>query len=269
MTAVGSAVQSRQSRVVRGGALVVGGVWWVLPLVPLALWSVAERWAYPSLLPTRWGWDAWRDAAEQGIVPALFRSLGLAFVVALLATPAGAAAGRALALHAPRFARPMAILLLLPVAIPPLAIALGLNVAILRLQLPPVLGVTVALVALALPYTTFVMYSAYAGYALEYEESARTLGAGRLAVLTRVHLPMVSAALATAAFLAFLVAWSDYIVTVVVGGGRFVTAPMVVGSLASGSGTEALVAAASVAAILPPVILLLVVLGVARRGVRR
>jgi putative spermidine/putrescine transport system permease protein len=150
-----------------------------------------------------------------------------------------------------------------------LVVALGVNAAVLRLQLPALVGVVLSLVAIAVPYTTFVMYSTYVGYEREYEEGARTLGAGRLAVLTRIHLPLVAPALATAAFLAFLVGWSDYIVTVVVGGGLFVTAPMLVGALASGSGTEPVVAAASLAAVVPPVILLVATFGLVRWGPRR
>ncbi len=65
----------------------------------------------------------------------------------------------------------------------------------------------------ALPYTTYVMRAAYSGYDHGYDEEARSLGATPRAVLLRVHLPLVAPALAAAAFLAFLVAWSDYVVT--------------------------------------------------------
>ena len=135
----------------------------------------------------------------------------LGLVVAAIATPLGALAARALTFGAVPFPRAVSALLLAPIALPPFAAVLGVNVLLLRAYIPPVIGVVLVLVVLALPYTTFVMRTAYGAYDLSYEEEARLLGASRTQVLRRVHLPMISPALARAAFLAFLVAWSDYI----------------------------------------------------------
>ena len=37
-------------------------VWLILPLVPLAIWSVSRSWFFPQLLPRAWSLDAWRYA---------------------------------------------------------------------------------------------------------------------------------------------------------------------------------------------------------------
>lgn len=118
------------------------------------------------------------------------------------------------------------------------------------------------LVVLAIPYTAFVMRTAYGAYDRAYEDEARLLGASRLQVLRRVHLPMIAPALGRAAFLAFLVAWSDYIVTVIIGGGELVTLPLVVAGAAAGLGNDAAVAVMSLAAVIPPIILLIATLSV-------
>jgi len=39
------------------GALLI--TWLVLPLIPLAIWSFAKGWFYPSLLPKAWSLRAW------------------------------------------------------------------------------------------------------------------------------------------------------------------------------------------------------------------
>jgi putative spermidine/putrescine transport system permease protein len=152
-----------------------------------------------------------------------------------------------------------------PVLLPPFAAALGINVLLLRAQVPALAGLVLVLVAMALPYTTFSMRAAYAAHDLGYEEEARTLGASRARVLWQVHVPLLAPALARSAFLAFLVGWSDYIITVMVGGGQIVTLPLITASAASGVGNDALVAALSLAAVIPPVLLLLVLV----RGDRR
>lgn len=250
----------------RGSGVGAAGLWLLLPLVPLLLWAAADRWSFPAVLPSAFGVTGWREGLDAGAPGAAGRSALLGLIVAAVATPLGAMAGRALALHPVRHRRTVEALLLAPVAVPPFAVVMGLNVVALRLGVPGTAALVLVLVVAALPYTTYVMRSAYAGYDLGYEEEARTLGASPRDVLLRVHLPLAAPALAAAAFLAFLVGWSDYVVTLVVGGGQLVTLPLLVGALASASGNDAVVAAVSVAAVLPPLLLLVATGLLARRG---
>lgn len=232
-------------------------IWFALPLLPLLLWSVANRWSFPAALPTEWGLDGLATALAQGAGPAFGRSVLLGLAVAAIATPLGALAARALTLGIVPAPRLMSALLLAPLALPAFVAVMGLTVLLLRARVPAPLAVLLLLVAAALPYTVYTMRVAYAAHDIAFEEEARTLGASPLAVLLRVHLPLVAPGLARAAFLAFLVGWSDYVVTVLVGGGTLVTLPLLVGSYAAGVGNEAVVAVLSLAAIIPPLLLLL------------
>ena len=232
-------------------------VWFALPLVPLLLWFFADRWSVPAVLPTEWGFDGVTSALANGALPAFGQSLVLALVVAAIATPLGAMAARALTRGAVPFPRLVSGILLAPLALPAFVAVMGLTIVLLRARVPGVVGVVILLVAAALPYTVYTMRVAYAAHDLAYEDEARTLGASRWHVLWRVHLPLVAPGLARAAFLAFLVGWSDYVITVLVGGGTIVTLPLLVASFAAGVGNDAVVAVLSVSAIVPPLVLLL------------
>ena len=113
------------------------------------------------------------------------------------------------------------------------------------------------LAVFALPYATYVVRAAYAAIDPALEDQARMLGAGRWGVLWNVTIPALRPALAIAATMAFLVGWSDYIVTVLIGGGRFVTAPVLLAGAASGTGNEPTVAAIALASLLPLLMALL------------
>jgi putative spermidine/putrescine transport system permease protein len=267
MTGVGGALSRPRGagRVVRVAVTLLLVAWFALPFLPLVLWSFADAWSFPSALPTAWGANGVESALGFGMLPAFAHSALLGLVVALIATPFGALAARALTFGSVPFPRAVSALLLAPIALPPFAAVLGVNVVLLREYVPPVLGVVIVLVVLALPYTTFVMRTAYGAYDVSYEEEARLLGATRSQVLRRVQLPMIAPALARAAFLAFLVAWSDYIVTVIVGGGEIVTLPLVVAGAAAGVGNDAAVAVMSLSAIVPPILLLVATLSLGRR----
>lgn len=244
-------------------ALLLG--WFALPLLPLALWAFANQWSYPSPTPAEWGTDGLNSAIEAGGVAAFGRSALLGVAVAAIATPIGAVAARALVAGWAPFPRLLTVLLFAPVAIPPFASILGTNVILLRAQVPSLLGLVMVLVVVALPYTTFTLRAAYAAHDMRYEEEARTLGASQAQVLWRVQIPLMAPALSRAAFLAFLVGWSDYIVTLIVGGGQLVTIPIITASLAAGVGNDSVVAVLSIAALIPPVALLIVL---AQTGLR-
>lgn len=234
-------------------------VWFTLPFVPLVLWAFADRWSYPARLPTEWGLDGLTSAVAQGGGEAFARSIVLGLVVAVIATPIGALAARGLVYGWAPFPRLLTALLFAPVLLPPFAAALGINVLFLRAHVPALVGVVWVLVVMAIPYTTFSMRAAYAAHDIGYEEEARILGASRSHVLWHVHFPLLSSALARSAFLAFLVGWSDYVVTVIIGGGQIVTLPLITAAAASGIGNDAMVAVLALAAVVPPIVLLSII----------
>jgi len=247
-------VPLRTARGVLGLLLVA---WFALPLLPLLLWASSATWSGPSPLPQEWGLRGFTAALGDGAVEASLRSLAVGIVVAALATPAGAMAARALRLGTVRRPRLVAAVLLAPVALPPFAVVMGIDVVLLRLHVPAATGVVLVLTVAALPYTTYLMRAAYVAYDFDYEDEARTLGASRRTVWWHVRLPLLAPGLAAATFLAFLVGWSDYIVTLLIGGGRMVTLPILLASTAAGPGNEPTVAALSLAALAPPTVTLL------------
>ncbi|MBG6181267.1 ABC transporter permease [Arthrobacter sp. CAN_A1] len=240
-------------RVILGGLLVA---WIVAPMVPVLLWSIAGQWRAPAILPSSYSLQGFADLATADTARAAVSSLSIGLGVAAIATPLGylgVLAVRALPSLPGRFVE---FVLLVPLAIPPFALVMGVNVALLRLYVSPTLGVILVLVVTALPYTAFMFRSALASYDHRFEEVARSLGASPGQAARHVRYPLLASAAARAFFLAFLVAWSDYITTVLIGGGQLRTLPLLLGSAASTTGNEQLTAALSVAIIVPPLILL-------------
>ncbi len=243
---------SARTAVGRGATAALLSLWLVVPLVPLVLWAAASRWSGPSRLPQDFGLRGWQEALDAGIVAALIRSSLLGVAVALIATPLGVMAGRALGwrlLHRPALP---SIVLLGPVVLAPFAVAMGLDVVVLRLGIPESVAVVLVLSVFALPYTTFTMRATYLALDPALEDQARVLGASPRQARSRVTLPAATAGLVTATGLAFLVGWSDYAVTLLIGGGQLLTAPMLIGSSAAGSGNDALTATLAISASLPP-----------------
>ncbi|GAB3669457.1 ABC transporter permease subunit [Nocardioides korecus] len=233
-------------------------LWLGIPLTPLVLWAGATRWSGTARLPQDFGLRGWREAVDAGVISALIHSGLLGTAVALIATPLGVMAGRALGWRLLRRPALPSIVLLGPVVLAPFAVAMGLDVVILRLGIPQEVAVVLVLSVFALPYTTFTMRATYLALDPALEEQARVLGASPRQARRRVTFPAATAGLVTATGLAFLVGWSDYAVTLLIGGGQIVTAPMLIGSSAAGSGNDALTSTLAISASLPPMVALAV-----------
>ncbi len=244
------------ARVIRRVAAALLLLWFALPLLPVVLWAFANQWSFPAVLPQQWGTRGWGQAGEAGLFPALLRSTLLGVIVAVLAVTLGAATGRVLAWKRTRWNGLLALTLLAPVALPPFALAMGLDVLLLRIGVPSLVALVGLMTVFALPYTTYTLRAAYTALDRGLEEQARLLGAGPVSAYLRVTLPALAPAIAAAAFLAFLIGWSDYVVTVVISGGQFTTVPLLIGSAASRTGNEALLAVLSLASLLPLSVLL-------------
>ena len=248
------------SRFVRaiGLPLVLLGL--LVPFLPLLLWSVAQRYPYPSLLPTQTSGRPLRLLVDPSseVLRGLVDSTVIAVSVAVVASLIGLSAGRALGLHAFRGKRLVQFLLLAPVIVPGIAVTLGIQVFFIRYGLADTrTGVVLAHLLAAVPYVALVMGSVYANLDVRMEDQARTLGAGPVQVLLRITLPAVAPGLAVAATFAFLISWGEYVLTLLVGGGIVKTLPLLLYAYL-GSSDIPVAAALGLALVLPPVLLLAV-----------
>ncbi len=230
----------------------------LLPFLPLLLWSVAERYPYPALVPTTFSSRPVRLLADPSsqVLDGLVNSTVIALSVAAISAAIALSAGRALGLHRFRGKRAVQLLLLAPVLVPGLAVTLGIQVVLIRLGLSDTLrGVVFVHLLAAVPYASLVMASVYANLDLRLEDQARTLGAGPVQVLLRVTLPAVAPGLAVAASFAFLLSWGEYVLTLLVGGGTVQTLPLLLYAYL-GSTDLPVAAALGLALVVPPVLLL-------------
>ncbi len=248
-------------RPVGAGLLLVGVL---LPLVPLVLWAGAGRWPYPGLLPERGTTRGIRLLVDprSEVAHGLLTSLTVGAAVTALALVVGVPAGRALGTYTFRGYRLVQFLLLAPAVVPGFAVVLGTQVFFLRYGLADtVAGVVLVQLVPTVPYVTLVMAAAFANLDAGYERQARLLGAGPVRAFLSAAVPVLRPALTVAAFFAFLISWSEYVLTLLIGGGSVRTLPLLLFAYARGSDlTEA--AAVGLLLVVPP---LLIVLALARR----
>jgi putative spermidine/putrescine transport system permease protein len=232
----------------------------VLPFLVLIMWSFSTRWFYPQLWPAQWGLRAWQyvfGTAGAQIVSGLIQSMLVALVTAMISVLIGVPAGRALGLYSFKGKDTISIILTLPVIVPPLCVAMGLQLWFLKLGLAETFGgVVLVHLTFCLPYSVFVMWGVFSNYNPDYEDQARTLGAASWKIITRVMLPLTLPGIIVAGLFSFLLSWSQYLSTLIIGGGRVTTLPILLFAL-MGSGDRPVAAAVSIVFVAPAFLALL------------
>lgn len=208
----------------------------VAPLGVFALHAFSVRWFYPQLLPREWTIaPLLRQIGDPRVQAALGESLTIALLVSGLALLLGYPAARTLGLRDFRGKGLVLLLLFLPTVAPPAATAMGLNILFLRLGLTgSILGVALVHLIPTLPYAIFALSSVFARYDPNFENQALVLGAGRVRIFLTITLPLVLPGVVVAALFAFLISWSQYLLTLLIGGGRVITLPILLFATTAG-----------------------------------
>ncbi len=230
----------------------------ILPLVPLVMWSISYQWHFPDVLPASLSTRAWEYvfSGTSKAPRAILTGARISVVATVLSIAIGIPAGRALGLHRFRGRRLIQFLILAPTIIPPLSVAMGIHVAFIKygLAAKPV-GVMLAHLIPTTPYVVMVMSSVFANYNPEYEEQARTLGAGPVRTFIHVTLPAIFPGIMVGGMFAFIISWGQYVLTLLIGGGRVITLPLLLFSFAY-SGDNAVTAALCILFVAPAILIL-------------
>jgi len=235
------------------------------PLLMLIATSLSRGWFYPAVLPPTLDASGWRElvtepARRVALVNSLWLGVGTAIVATMLALPLG----RAAALSTRAVRRTVALLAFAAVALPPVALGVGLQLTVLSLGLGGTLtGVFLAHLVPTLGYLTLVFLGVFSRWDARLEESAATLGANGFARWRLVTLPLLRRPIADAMALGFLVSWAQVALTLLVGGGAVRTLPLEVLAMLQ-SGQDQRAAAGALALAIPA----LLVLGASRVAAR-
>jgi len=227
------------------------------PLLTLGLFAFSKGWFYPEPFPAQWTSQAFsRLLSDSRTLKAILDSLLLAFIVSLLSLIIGYPAARVIGTRNFPAKKYVWLAIFLPTVVPPLAIGMGLSILALQTGLAGTrLGIILAHIVPTLPYTVFTLAGVFERYDENFEYQALALGASPTRIFFTVTLRLLAPGLAVAGLFAFLISWSQYLLTLLVGGGRVLTLPVLLFSAVSG-GNPTTIAALSLLFLAPPVLII-------------
>ncbi|WP_432663052.1 ABC transporter permease subunit [Wukongibacter baidiensis] len=201
----------------------------IFPLIVLGIWSFVKIWPWPNLIPKDYGIRGFKyilDPSKKSLRVLCF-SVCLSSVVTITTLLISIPAAKALGVYNFRGKGLFKILVLAPIIVPTVVVAMGIHVVFMKLGLANTLiGVLLVHLIPCTPYAIRILTNVFEIVGESMEMQARVLGASSLQTFFRVTLPLIAPGLLSAGSLVFIVSFSQYFLTFLIGGGRVVTFSM-------------------------------------------
>ena len=229
--------------------LLITAVSIILPIAVLLLWSVTGRWPWPNLLPESYSFRTLQELlfGSAKLSELLLSSITLGAIVAVLATVVGIMTARATEFYEFKGKGLVRMGSFLPLLVPGTVFAMGIQITLIKVGLSDTLaGVVIIHLIAAVPYCITIMTDVTRSIGQNLEEQAMVLGAGPFTAFFQVTLPALMPGILSSMSMGFILSYSQYFTTLMVGGGRVKTIALVLVPYIQ-SGDRSLSAAYSVA----------------------
>ena len=200
----------------------------VFPFLVLILLSFSERYTWPGILPGNYSLRAIRSILFQRkalFLNCLF-SIFFSVMVSLCTIMAAYCTAKWQSEH--KESSLLSFCIFLPFMIPPSVFAMGAQILFLRLPFKNAyLSVFLSHVLYSLPYATTYLTEGIRNNIKRLEEQGRVFGASGFYLLFKVTIPLLFPYLIPAFMMSFILSMSQYILTVLLGGGKLKTLSLI------------------------------------------
>jgi len=200
----------------------------LFPFIPLILASISNGWNFGEILPINYSLDGYRYILKSrstwiGMGYNLFIAYSVALINLFLAIPAA----RFLFRKKSKLKKFYMIILFTPLIIPSLSSVLGIhrNMIIYGLT-DSLLGVILVNIIPSFPYVLLSLYGSFKGFPQSLEESALIDGVSNFQMYRYIILPIIIPGILIGSTISILISLSEYILTLLIGGGEIITLPI-------------------------------------------
>ena len=201
-----------------------------LPMVVVLIWSVTGRWPWPLMLPESYSLRTVKELffGSASLPKLLKSSISLALTVAVLGTVIGILTARATELYRFRGKALVYMGSFFPLLVPGTVFAMGIQITLMNLGVSDTLsGVILVHLIAAVPYCITIMTDVTAAVGDRLEQQAMVLGASPMRSFFEVTLPGLLPGILSSMSMGFILSYSQYFTTLMVGGGRVKTIALV------------------------------------------
>lgn len=199
-----------------------------VPLALMFLWSIADGWSPPLVIPKDYTMQRWASVLEDSnLIQAALNSIVIAIVVTFATAAIALPTAWAMARFPFRLKRLVEIFILAPIIIPGLVVAVGIGQVFLVLGLAySVPGVILVQIVGTLPLMIRLMTAALETIPDDLIHAARSLGAGTVGIVIHIILPLAIPGLLAGSLMSFIGSFEEFDKSFIVGAPVVQTLPI-------------------------------------------
>jgi len=198
----------------------------LFPTILVLIYSFYNNVRYPVLFPENYTLDFWNDTVffSPRFYKSILNSIIIGFSTGILATIIGIMTARAIVRYDFFGSKFVKVIFSLPLFIPAIALFMGVHLMMIKLHLiNSYPGVVLGHVLISIPYATSIFISFFNGINKDMENVAKTLGCRQPRLYMKILIPLISPGIYLAFSISFLIYFSEYFSTFLIGGGRIIT----------------------------------------------
>ncbi|MGX7108078.1 ABC transporter permease [Facklamia miroungae] len=203
----------------------------LLPIVILLVWAFAARWPWPQLLPQFFSLRGIESLISQPdhLIKLILSSTLISSLVAILSCIIALMTARAFVISKGHLKRVIVLSISLPFLIPIIVFATGIHQKMLEWGLAnTTTGIILVHLVYSLPYASYLIIDAYQAVGIKLEEQAWLLGADKWGAFRKIVFPQLLPVLSTSLAISFVVSFSQYFLTLMIGGGQVQTLSIII-----------------------------------------
>lgn len=199
-----------------------------MPLLILFIWAVSSSWVFPRIIPNEFSIRGFEYILSSENVRILIKSIFISIAVVILTMMISIPASKAIALYDFKGKKLFELLVLSPIIIPVISVAMGIQLTFIKMGLAnTVLGVVIINIIPCIPYGVKMITDVYKIIGDKYELQATMLGANKLDILRYITIPLILPGVIGASSMCFIISFSQYFLTLLIGGGSVTTYPLI------------------------------------------
>lgn len=195
----------------------------IFPILILCLWAFTARWPWPQLLPQHFSMRGFEELVRQPdqLIQVCSSSLLISVLVSVISTFIALMFARIWVFRGAGWRTVIIVSLALPFIIPVTVFVTGIYQWMIQMKLANrIEGVILLHLVYTVPYAGFLLIDAYQAIGTKLEEQAWLLGARPGVAFRKITLPLMIPMLVTSLSMAFIISFSQYFLTLMIGGGQ-------------------------------------------------
>ncbi len=200
----------------------------ITPIFILGVWCFTNSWTYPDLLPKTYSIRGFEYILNTSNLEILINSILISLVIVFITIIISIPSAKAIAIYDFKGKRLFELLILSPIIIPMVSVAMGIHITFIRMKIANTLvGLIIINIIPCIPYAVRIIGDVYKLVGDKLEIQGQLLGANKFNVFRYITLPLILPGIIGASSMCFIISFSQYFLTMLIGGGNIITYPMI------------------------------------------